>query len=153
MEDYEPGHVEMWYGQGLTVLGTIRQGEVEKLPTPGEIMVEFCVNGEWEFIIKAIDKDSIPNDLVSLAGRYNTPDDITPEIEEIIKGEGRFDDATFTHNGIKYNIEWIYNNWFEIFTYVYNGNDTWDQLDDGELVECDLGPTPEEMVTLVEDLL
>lgn len=119
-DGYEPGHVEMFYGNGRdgmpTTLGTLEIGD---------LMAELTVNGEWSFTIDGTS--------------YDKPHEITPEIEAMIREE--FND----------NIEWDNNNWFEIFVYEKNAEGKWESTEDYGIWEGTVGPTPDEMRSLLAD--
>lgn len=134
-EGYEPGHIEMFYGNNLTDLATL---EPEN-PKDGDFRAMYTVNGEWRFRLTGNGEETLTD-----------PGDITPELEALLKGDGRMDGATFIYRGVKTTIEWVNNNWFEVFVDVYEGGEWVEhgfELDEGPNV----GPTPEEMRLVLEE--
>ena len=139
--DYEPGHIEMWYGQNYTPLFEL----TPENPQEGDIKAVLTVNGEWAFTIKTVEGE----DTVGISGDYYEPYQITPAVEKFIKNT--YCEEELVYQGTKYEISWSYNNWFEIFMDEYLGQSAgWIELSydvvDGLLV----GPTEAEAKNLLE---
>lgn len=134
---YEPGHVSMYYGQGLVTLAELLP---EGPPEEGDYLAEIVVNGDWRFTFIS------PEHSID----FWKSDQITPKVESLIYHS--FDADKVEYNGNFYEIQWTNNNWFEIFVYQYS-NGEWYNLDEGILVDFDLGPTTAEIQTILEEAI
>ena len=134
---YEPGHVSMYYGDGLVTLAELIP---EGLPKEGDYRIEFTVNGDWRFTFSNSEHTI----------DFWRPDQITPKVESLIYHS--FDADKVEYNGDFYEIQWINNNWFEAFVYKRVG-DNWEEVNEGDIIDCDLGPTEEEFQIMLQSIL
>ena len=139
LDNYQPGHIEMFYGNDLTVLGTLGK----ESPKEGDRMAEFTINGNWKFVLTSDENDA------TYIGDYYETEQITPKIEAAIIDS--VDAQTLYIDNKKYEIDWINNNWFEIFLYEYTEkNQSYDQINDGEMCENLVAPDEENMRKILQ---
>ena len=131
----------MFYGQNLVELGTLEPED----PKEGDIRATFTANGEWRF--KLIQEGGFGSKEI-----YNSSK-ITPDLEySIIHQKGRTTGTIFKYLDMPTKIEWIDNNWFEVFIDVYKNNEWFEEA--YEIDESyDVGPTPEDMKNTLEEYI
>lgn len=123
--NYEPGHIAMFYGNGRHDIAMVEPTNAQDSST----RAIYSVNGEWRFQLHGINQSG--ELLPSVTHYCRNSDEITPSLEAAIANTMDGDDITW--EGARYRIEWMFNNWFEIFIERYDAaTRTW--LDGGEVV-------------------
>jgi len=103
-ENYTPGHVPEYYGNGYTELATLKPEH----PKDGDFCATLTVNGKWGFSLIRGDRRD----------RFYEPEQIRRSVEKILANYS--DGDMVTYQGERVLLNRPENNWFEVFVDVFD---------------------------------